>query len=89
MPAKNHLNPKQIEKLQKALREEQKASIREKIVILLLLNDGKTQSNIAEFLGFSINKVSYWCLKGDPDTLESLIDERMKRNNKKVTDKYL
>ena len=89
MPAKKHLNPKQIEKLQKALREEQKANIRERILILLLLNDGKTQSNIAEFLGCSINKVSYWCLKGDPDNLESLIDERMKGNHKKVTDKYL
>ena len=88
MPAKNHLNPKQIEKLQKALREEQKASIRERILILLL-NDGKTQSNIAEFLGCSINKVSYWCLKGDPDNLESLIDERMKGNHKKATDKYI
>jgi hypothetical protein len=53
MPAKNHLNPKQqIEKLQKALREEEKAKIREIIMILLLLNDGKTQSKIAEFLGF-------------------------------------
>jgi transposase len=89
MPAKNYLNPKQIEKLQKALREEQKANIRERILILLLLNDGKTQSNIAEFLGCSINKVSYWCLKGDPDNLESLIDERMKGNHKKITDKYL
>jgi len=89
MPAKNHLNPKQIEKLQKALREDQKASIRERIMILLLLNDGKTQFNIAEFLGCSINKVSYWCLKEDPDNLESLIDERMKKNNKKLTDKYL
>jgi transposase len=89
MPAKNYLNPKQIEKLQNALREEQKANIREKILILLLLNDGKTQSNIAEFLGCSINKVSYWCLKGDPDNLESVIDERMKGNHKKITDKYL
>ena len=89
MPAKNYLNPKQIEKLQNALREEQKANIRERILILLLLNDGKTQSNIAEFLGCSINKVSYWCLKGDPDNLESLIDERMKGNHKKITDKYL
>ena len=84
MPAKNHLNPKQIEKLQKALKEEEKGNIREKILILLLLNDGKTQSKIAEFLGCSVNKVSYWCLKGDPDNLESLIDERMKGNHKKV-----
>ena len=58
MPAKNHLNPQQIEKLQKALREEEKANIRERILILLLLNDGKTQSKIADFLGGSVNKVS-------------------------------
>jgi DNA-directed RNA polymerase specialized sigma subunit len=59
MPAKNHLNSKQIEKLQKALKEEKKGNIREKILILLLLKDGKTQSKIAEFLGCSVNKVSY------------------------------
>jgi transposase len=89
MPAKNHLNPKQIEKLQKALREEEKAKIREKNQILLLLNDGKTQSKIADFLGCSLNKVSYWCLKGDPDNLESLIEERMKGSYKKATNKYI
>lgn len=89
MPAKNHLNPQQIQKLQKALREEEKANIRERILILLLLNDGKTQSKIADFLGGSVNKVSYWCVKGDPDNLESLIDERMKGNHKKATDKYI
>jgi DNA-binding CsgD family transcriptional regulator len=59
MPAKNHLTPKQIEKLQKALREEDKPNIRERILILLLLNDGKTQSKIADFLDCSVNKVSY------------------------------
>lgn len=89
MPAKNHLNPKQIEKLQKALREEEKANIRERILILLLLNDGKTQSNIADFLGCSVNKVSYWCVKRNPNNLESLIDERMNGNHKKATDKYI
>ena len=71
MPAKNHLTPQQIEKLQKALKKEKKGNVRERIVILLLLNDGKTQSKIADFLGCSVNKVSYWCLKGDPDNLES------------------
>ena len=89
MPAKNHLNSKQIEKLQTALKEEEKGNIREIILILLLLNDSKTQSTIAEFLGCSVNKVSQWCLKGDPDNLESLIDERMKGNHKKATDKYI
>jgi transposase len=89
MPAKNHLNPKQIEKLQKALKEEEKGNIRAIILILILLNDGKMQSKIAEFLGFSVNKVSYWCLKGDPDYLESLIDESLKGNHKKATEKYI
>ncbi len=89
MLAKNHLNPKEIEKLPTALKEEEKGNTREIILILLLLKHGKTQSKIAEFLGCSVNKVSYWCLKGDPDNLESLIDERMKGNHKKTTDKYI
>jgi len=33
MPAKNHLNSQQIEKLQNALKEEEKGNIREKILI--------------------------------------------------------
>ncbi len=89
MPAKNHLTSQQIEKLQKALKQEENGEIRERILILLLLNDGKTQANIAEFLGCSLNKVSYWCVHGDPENLESLKDERMKGNHKKATDKYI
>ena len=42
MPAKNHLNSQQIEQLQKTLKEEKNGDIRERILILLLLNDGKT-----------------------------------------------
>jgi transposase len=89
MPAKNHLTPETHLKLQKALKEEKNGEIRERILILLLLNDGKTQSQIAEFIGCSINTVSYWCVHGDPDNLESLKDQRMKGNNKKVTDEYI
>ena len=89
MPAKNHLTLEQVEKLQKALKKEENGDIRERILMLLLLNDGKTQAQIADFLGCSINKVSYWCIHGDPDKLESLKDERMKGNHTKVTDKYI
>jgi len=89
MPAKNYLNSEQLEKLKKALKEENNGNIRERILILLLLNDGKTQAKTAEFLGCSLNKVSYWCVHGDPENLESLKDERMKGNHKKVTDKYI
>ncbi len=42
MPAKNHLTSEQKEKLQKALKREDNGDIRERILILLLLNDGKT-----------------------------------------------
>jgi hypothetical protein len=41
-------------------------------------------------LGGSVNKVSYWCIQGAPDNLESLIDERESEGkSKKVTDKYI
>ncbi len=33
--------------------------------------------------------MSYWCVHGDPDKLESLKDERMKGNHQKATDKYI
>ena len=89
MPAKNHLTSKQKEKLQKALKREENGDIRERILILLLLNDGKTQQKIAEFIGCSKNKVSYWCVHGDPDNLESLKDKRMKGNHQKATEKYI
>jgi transposase len=89
MPAKNFLKPEQQEKLQKALKTEENGDIRERILMLLLLNDGKTQQEIAKFVGCSINKVSYWCVHGDPDNLETLKDERMKGNYHKATDKYI
>ena len=66
MPAKNHLTPEQVEKLQKALKEEENGDIRERLLILLLLNDGKTQAKIANFLGCSLNKVSKRVCSGRP-----------------------
>ena len=89
MPAKNHLTSEQKSKLQKVLKREENGEIRERILILLLLNDGKTQSEIAEFIGCSKNKVCYWCVHSDPDNLESLKDERMKGNHQKATEKYI
>jgi len=89
MPAKNYLTLEQKEKLQKALKREENGDIRERILILLLLNDGKTQQEIANFIGCSKNKVCYWCVHGEPDNLESLKDERMKGNHQKATEKYI
>jgi transposase len=89
MPAPNHLQPEQKQKLQKALREEDNASIRERILILLLLNDGKTQAQISDLIGCSLRTVSYWCIHGDADNLDSLKDRRMEGNYRKATDEYI
>ena len=50
MPAKNHLSQEQREKLLKNLKEQENPYIREKILILLLMNDGKTYQEISNFL---------------------------------------
>jgi transposase len=89
MPAKNFLKIDQKEKLQKALKEHKHPDIRERILMFLLLNDGKTQAEIANFLGYSLRKVAYWCAHGDPENLESLVDERMKENYQKATEEYV
>ena len=41
MSAKNYLKSEQKEKLQKALKTEKNTEIKERILMLLLLNDGK------------------------------------------------
>ena len=89
MPAKNFLKIDQKEKLQKALKENEHPDIRERILMFLLLDDGKTQAGIANFLGCSLRKVAYWCVHGDPENLESLVDERMKGNYQKATEEYV
>jgi len=89
MPAKNFLKIDQKQKLQKALKENGHPDIRERILMFLLLNDGKTQAEIANFLGCSLRKVAYWCVHGDPENLESLVDERMKGNYQKATEEYI
>jgi transposase len=89
MPAPNHLKPEQKEKLQKALKEEENPYIRERILILLLLNDGKTQAQISDFIGCSLRTVSYWSVHGDGDNIDSLKDKRMEGNYRKATDEYI
>jgi len=54
-----------------------------------LLDDGKTQEQRAEFLGCGAKKVSFWCIHGEPDNLESLRDKRMEGNNRKATPEYI
>jgi DNA-binding NarL/FixJ family response regulator len=58
MPVKGFLGALQQIKLQKELKEHEHPEIRERILILLLLNDGKTQKEIANFLGCSLRKIA-------------------------------
>ncbi len=62
-----------------------KAEVRERILMFLLLNDGKTQREIAEFIGCSLKTVAHWCVHGDPNNIESLEDGR-KNGNHKIND---
>ena len=76
MPIKGFLKPEQISKLQQALRESEIPYLRERILMFLLQNDGKTYEEIANFLGCSPRTVAYWCVHGDPEDLDSLRNKR-------------
>jgi|GEM_PF-242209 len=89
MPAKGFLSTEEKSNLQQALKIEEKADVRERILIFLLLNDGKTQQEIADFIGCSLRTVAYWFKQGDPSNLDSLQDGRSKGNYKKVTTEYI
>ncbi len=88
MPAKNHLSEEQKERLLKTLKEHKNPYVREKILILLLMNDGKTYQEISKFLNIAYPTVAYWAVHGDPDNLESFLDGRREGNFRKVTKEY-
>ena len=105
MPAKDFLDLEEKKNLQKALKEEERAEVRERILMFLLLNDGKTQRldfarrwpwakpkgqrEIADFIGCSLKTVAHWCVHGDPNNLESLEDGRKNGNHKKAPEEYI
>lgn len=88
-PVKNFLTLEQIKRLQKALRESEQPHMRERILILLLQNEGRTQQKIAQFLGCSPRTVAYWCTHGDPNKLESLQNKREQEHYRKATPEYI
>ena len=89
MPAKGFLNQAQKEELQKALLESHRPHFTQKILMLLLMNDGKTYQEISDFLGCSYRTVAYWCAQGNPDDLETLRDGREQGNHHKATAEYI
>ena len=88
MPAKNHLSQEQKERLIALLKEAEQPYIREKALIILLINDGKTYQEISEFLDIAYTTVAYWAVHGDPDKLDSFSDKRSQGNFRKVTPEY-
>ncbi|OUL32856.1 hypothetical protein BV372_18195, partial [Nostoc sp. T09] len=89
MPAKGFLTQSQKDNLQKALKESDRSQLTQKILMLLLMNDGTPYQEISEFLGCSYRSVAYWCVHGDPDNLESLKDNRSQGNYHKATKEYI
>ncbi len=88
-PAKNFLTPEQVIGLQKTLKQSELSHVRERILIILLQNDGRTQQKISKFLGCSPRTVAYWCMHGDPDNLETLHNKREYEHHRKATPKYI
>jgi len=89
MPAKGCLNQAEKEQLQQAMRKDESPLFRERCLMLLLMDDGKTYDQIAEFIGCSRRTVAYWCVRGEPGNLESLRDGREQGNHRKATEVYI
>jgi len=89
MPAKYFLRLEQKQQLQQVLREEESPHVRERCLMLLLMNDGKTYEQIADLIGCSKRTVAYWCVHGDPNNLASLRDKREQGNHRKATEAYI
>lgn len=89
MPAKDFLTIEQKDKLKRLLKESDRYEVRERVLMLLLMNDGKTYQEISSFLGCSPRTVVHWCVHGDPDNLETIRDGREKGNYHKVTEGYI
>jgi len=89
MAVKKFLTSEQISRLQEVLRESQLPYVRERILILLLQNDGKTQQEVAKFLGCSPRTVAYWGRHADPDNIESFHNKREQEHYRKATHEYV
>ena len=89
MPVQNFLNSEQKKALQKALKSDICPHFREHALILLLLNDGKTHKEVANLIGCAVRIVDYWAVRGDPDNLDSLRDQREQGNYRKATAEYI
>ncbi len=89
MTVKNILTNEQKKSLQEALKDDNSSHFLERVLMLLLKNEGKTYKQISNFIGCSIRTVAYWCTHGDPANLDSLRDKRRLGNYRKATEVYI
>ena len=89
MPAPGYLKRSQRENLLSELKNSNSPQLTQRILILLLMDDGKTYQEISDFLDCGYRTVAYWCVHGDPDNIESLHDQREHGNYRKATDEYI
>ena len=89
MPVAKFLSVIQQQNFQNALRESDDPHQRQRVLMLLLRNDGKTYEEIMTFIGCSYRSVAHWCIHGNPDDLERLKDQRSKGNYRKATTEYI
>jgi transposase len=89
MPVAKFLNPGQQKTLQNELRTNEDPHQRQRILMVLLRNDGKTYEEIMAFIGCSYRSVAYWCVHGNPDDLDSFKDGRSEGNYRKATPEYI
>ncbi|NJP19295.1 MAG: helix-turn-helix domain-containing protein [Hydrococcus sp. CRU_1_1] len=89
MPSKKFLTLRQKESLLQALKKSDSSHSIQRILILLLRNEGKTYQEIADFLDCSYRTVAYWCVHSDPNDLESFKDKRTQGNYRKATEDYI
>ncbi len=75
MPAQNHLSQNQKQRIIKILKESDDNYMREKVFILLLINDGKTYREISEFMEIAYTTVASWSVHGAQDNLDSFLDK--------------
>jgi transposase len=89
MPVSPFLSSTQQKNLQTVIRDSPDPHQRQRALMLLLRHDGKTYQEISAFIGCSYRSVAHWCVRGNPDDLESLKDERRHGNYRKATPEYI
>jgi transposase len=89
MVGKRTLSESQRAELLQTLRSETSGLVRERILIVLLRDDGKTYAEIGKFLGCTLKTAARWCNQVNLNDLNSFRDGRAKGNHVKATPEYI